>query len=88
MPVGAGQLTPTVYVQDKGKYTFNNFTLWNKTKSLAIWTPGEAAYRNVLRQREILDDDQSTNGSIDAPTRRGIFPFGFGSSFESGLTNT
>jgi lysophospholipase L1-like esterase len=43
VPVGAGQLTLTAYVQDKAKYTFNNFTLWNKTKSLAIWTPGQAA---------------------------------------------
>jgi hypothetical protein len=31
----------TAYVQDIGTYQFNNFTLWNKTKSDAIWAPGK-----------------------------------------------
>lgn len=41
VPLTPGALAATAYVQDIGTYQFNNFTLWNKTKSDAIWAPGK-----------------------------------------------
>jgi lysophospholipase L1-like esterase len=37
---GTTSLSPTVYVQDAGLYTFNNFTVTNKTKRQSYWKPG------------------------------------------------
>jgi hypothetical protein len=40
VPVGAGNLNVTCYVQDLGTYTFNNFTILNRTAMDAIWKAG------------------------------------------------
>jgi lysophospholipase L1-like esterase len=40
-PATPGNATPQLFVQDVGVYAVNNFTLWNKTTSEAIWKPGQ-----------------------------------------------